>query len=123
MIDSRDGPTARQNTFPAASSYQYWRYFTLYFDCVARSAWWALATLTTIGYGDIVPITPWGKVFGGVVMLFGLGMFALPVAILATGFSQESTRHQFVVTWGMIARVPLFGSMDYSEIAEITKVI
>jgi voltage-gated potassium channel len=52
---------------------------------------------------------------GGVVMLLGVGMIALPVAIIATGFSQESTRHQFVVTWGMIARVPLFGSMDYSE--------
>ena len=60
---------------------------------------------------------------GGVVMLLGVGMIALPVAIIATGFSQESTRHQFVVTWGMIARVPLFGSMDYSEIAEITKVL
>jgi len=60
---------------------------------------------------------------GRVVMLLGVGMIALPVAIIATGFSQESTRHQFVVTWGMIARVPLFGSMDYSEIAEITKVL
>ena len=59
------------------------------FGSIPAAAWWALATLTTIGYGDIVPITPWGKVFGGIVMLFGLGMFALPIAILATGFSQE----------------------------------
>ena len=69
-----------------------------------------------------MPVTPLGKMLGRVVMLLGVGMIALPVAIIATGFSQESTRHQFVVTWGMIARVPLFGSMDYSEIAEITKV-
>ena len=68
------------------------------FGSIPAAAWWALATLTTIGYGDIVPITPWGKVFGGIVMLFGLGMFALPIAILATGFSQESARHEFVVT-------------------------
>jgi len=48
---------------------------------------------------------------------------ALPVAIIATGFNKESSRHQFVVTWGMIAGVPLFASMDYSEIAEITKLL
>ena len=93
------------------------------FGSIPQAAWWALATLTTVGYGDVVPVTPLGKILGGVVMLLGVGMIALPVAIIATGFSQESTRHQFVVTWGMIARVPLFGSMDYSEIAEITKVL
>jgi voltage-gated potassium channel len=93
------------------------------FGSIPQAAWWALATLTTVGYGDVVPVTPLGKILGGVVMLLGVGMIALPVAIIATGFSQESTRHQFVVTWGMIARVPLFASMDYSEIAEITKVL
>ena len=93
------------------------------FGSIPQAAWWALATLTTVGYGDVVPVTPLGKMLGGVLMLLGVGMIALPVAIIATGFSQESTRHQFVVTWGMIARVPLFGSMDYSEIAEITKVL
>jgi voltage-gated potassium channel len=50
-------------------------------------------------------------------------MIALPVAIIATGFNQESSRHQFVVTWSMVARVPLFASMDESEIAEITKLL
>ena len=56
-------------------------------------------------------------------MLLGVGMIALPVAIIATGFSQESSRHQFVVTWSMVARVPLFATMDESEIAEITKLL
>ena len=60
---------------------------------------------------------------GGVVMLLGVGMIALPVAIIATGFSQESGRHQFVVTWSMVARVPLFAAMNESEIAEITKLL
>ncbi|MGE5259251.1 MAG: potassium channel family protein, partial [Actinomycetota bacterium] len=81
------------------------------FGSIPDAAWWALATLTTVGYGDVVPITPWGKMLGGVVMLLGVGMIALPVAIIATGFSQESSRHQFVVTWSMLARVPLFASM------------
>src|SRR5262249_17791332 len=93
------------------------------FGSIPEATWWALSTLTTVGYGDVVPITPLGKVLGGVVMLLGVGMIALPVAIIATGFNQESSRHQFVVTWGMIARVPLFASMDYSEIAELTKML
>jgi len=93
------------------------------FASIPAAAWWALATLTTVGYGDVVPITPWGKMLGGLVMLLGVGMIALPVAIIATGFSQESSRHQFVVTWSMVARVPLFASMDESEIAEITKLL
>ncbi|HUU67837.1 MAG TPA: cyclic nucleotide-gated ion channel [Methyloceanibacter sp.] len=93
------------------------------FDSIPSAAWWALATLTTVGYGDVVPITPLGKVLGGVVMLLGVGMFALPVAIIATGFSQEANRHQFVVTWSMVARVPLFATMDQAEIAEITKLL
>jgi voltage-gated potassium channel len=93
------------------------------FGSVPAAAWWALSTLTTVGYGDAVPVTPWGKMLGGVVMLLGVGMFALPIAIIATGFSQESNRHQFVVTWSMVARVPLFASMDETEIAEITKLL
>jgi len=93
------------------------------FGSIPAAAWWGLATLTTIGYGDIVPITPWGKVFGSVVMLFGLGMFALPIAILSAGFSQESARHEFVVTWSMVARVPLFATLGAAEVAEVTKLL
>jgi voltage-gated potassium channel len=93
------------------------------FGSIPATAWWALATLTTVGYGEVVPITVWGKLLGGVVMLLGVCMFALPVAIIATGFTQESSRHQFVVTWSMVARVPLFAAMDETEVAEITKLL
>ena len=93
------------------------------FGSIPAAAWWSLATLTTVGYGDVVPLTPMGRVFGGVVMLLGVCMFALPIAIIATGFSLESARHQFVATWSMVARVPLFSSMNESEVAEITKVV
>jgi voltage-gated potassium channel len=93
------------------------------FGSIPAAAWWAIATLTTVGYGDVVPITPWGQVLGGIVMLLGVGMFALPIAIVATGFSLESARHQFVATWSMVARLPLFSSMSESEIAEITKLL
>ena len=91
------------------------------FGSIPAAAWWALATVTTVGYGAAVPVTPLGKVLGGVVMLLGVGMFALPIAIIATGFNLESARHQFVATWSMVARLPFFASMSESEIAEITK--
>jgi voltage-gated potassium channel len=93
------------------------------FGSIPASAWWALETLTTVGYGDVIPATALGKVFGGIVMLLGLCMFALPVAIIATGFSQEAARHEFVVTWSMVARVPLFSTLDAAEVVEVTKLL
>ena len=93
------------------------------FGSIPAAAWWALSTLTTVGYGDVVPVTPWGKVVGGIVMLLGVCMFALPIAIIATGFSLESARHQFVATWSMVARLPLFNNMSEAEVAEITKLL
>ena len=93
------------------------------FGSIPAAAWWALATLTTIGYGDIVPVTPLGKVFGGLVMLIGLGMFALPIAIISAGFSHESARNEFVATWSMVARIPLFTGLSANEVAEISKLL
>lgn len=93
------------------------------FGSIPAASWWALATLTTVGYGDVVPETPLGKLLGGVAMLLGVGMFALPIAIIATGFSQESMRHQFVATWSMVARIPLFANMSRAELADITKLL
>lgn len=89
------------------------------FGSIPEAAWWAMATLTTIGYGDVVPVTWLGKLFGGVVMILGLGMFALPIAIIATGFSEEAHRRDFVVTLGMVARVPLFASLPAPLVGEI----
>lgn len=90
---------------------------------IPQALWWAMATLTTVGYGDVVPITPLGKVVGAFVMLLGLAALALPVAILATGFSQESGRHEFVITWGNVARVPLFEPLQAAEIAEVCRLL
>lgn len=89
------------------------------FGSIPSAAWWALATLTTVGYGDAVPLTPFGKLFGGLVMIFGLGMFALPIGIVATGFSQEANRREFVITWSMVARVPIFAHLEAAAVAQI----
>lgn len=94
-----------------------------HFGSIPDSAWWAIATLTTVGYGDVTPQTILGKIFGGMVMLFGLGMFALPIAIISTGFAQESTKREFVVTWTMVAQVPVFKGLDAPEIAEILSLL
>ncbi len=59
------------------------------FGSIPDAMWWAMITLTTVGYGDIVPVTPFGKLFGGVIGLIGVGMVALPAAILASGFAQN----------------------------------
>ncbi len=88
---------------------------------IPAAMWWATVTLTTVGYGDIYPVTALGRVVASVTMMFGLMMVALPVGILATAFAEEIHRREFVVTWGMIARVPLFEALTASEIGEITK--
>jgi voltage-gated potassium channel len=93
------------------------------FGTIPDAMWWALSTLTTIGYGDAVPVTALGKMFGAVVMICGLGLFALPIGIVATAFVNEIHRRDFVVTWGMVARVPLFSSLDAAAIAEVMKIM
>ncbi len=93
------------------------------FASIPHAMWWALATLTTVGYGDVTPVTMWGKVFGGFIMILGIGMFALPAGILATGFAQELRRRDFVVTWQLVARIPLFGNLDAMRIAEIADLL
>jgi voltage-gated potassium channel len=93
------------------------------FGTIPDAMWWALATLTTIGYGDAVPVTPLGKVFGSIVMICGLGLFALPIGIVATAFVNEIHRRDFVVTWGMVARVPLFAALDAAAIADVMKIM
>lgn len=56
------------------------------FSSIPASMWWGVATLTTVGYGDIYPITPLGKFFGAIIALLGIGLFALPAGILGAGF-------------------------------------
>jgi voltage-gated potassium channel len=59
------------------------------FGSIPDAMWWAIVTMTTVGYGDMVPITPFGKLIGGVIAVIGLGMVALPAGLLAAGFSEQ----------------------------------
>jgi voltage-gated potassium channel len=62
------------------------------FSSIPAAMWWAVVTLTTVGYGDIYPITPVGKFLGAIIALLGIGLFALPAGILASGFADELQR-------------------------------
>ncbi|OHB64413.1 MAG: hypothetical protein A2Y76_05495 [Planctomycetes bacterium RBG_13_60_9] len=64
------------------------------FSSIPATMWWASVTLTTVGYGDMYPVTPIGKAFGALTAVLGIGMFALPCAILGAGFVEELERHK-----------------------------
>ena len=91
------------------------------FGTIPQALWWALATLTTVGYGDIVPLSWAGRLFGGVVMIFGVCMYALPIGIIASGFANEIHQRDFVIRWGLVANVPLFKGLDANLIRTIAK--
>lgn len=59
------------------------------FSSIPAALWWSVITLTTIGYGDIYPVTPIGKVIGGIIAVAGIGIVALPTAIIAGAFAEE----------------------------------
>ncbi len=64
------------------------------FTSIPQSMWWAMVTVTTIGYGDMYPETPMGQILGAVIGFVGVCVFALPVAILGAGFVEELEREQ-----------------------------
>lgn len=59
------------------------------FTSIPASMWWAVVTLTTVGYGDVTPITPLGRFLGALITILGVGLAALPAGILATGLTYE----------------------------------
>jgi voltage-gated potassium channel len=93
------------------------------FGTIPQAMWWAIVTLGTVGYGDVVPATPLGKLVSVFTIIGGLTMIALPVAIISTAFADEVRRRDFVVTWGMLARVPLFAHLSAAEIADIMRLL
>src|SRR5471032_736496 len=72
------------------------------FGNIPASLWWAVVTLTTTGYGDVVPHTVGGKMVGSVVMVSGILVLALMTGILATGFSEEERRREYLRVWDQV---------------------
>ena len=93
------------------------------FESIPQSLWWAISTMATVGYGDMAPITPIGRLIGGVAMVFGIAMFAVPAGILASGFAEELRKRDFVVNWQSVARVPLFARLDANAISSVAQLL
>ena len=93
------------------------------FGSVPATMWWAVVTLTTVGYGDVVPVTVLGRMTAALVMICGLGVFGLWTGILATGFAAETRRDNFLKTWDSVSKVPFFAALGPSAIADVTHML
>jgi voltage-gated potassium channel len=93
------------------------------FGSVPAALWWAVTTLTTTGYGDVVPITPLGRIIAAGVMICGLGVFGLWAGILATGFAAETRRDNFLRSWESVRKVPFFATLGPSAVADVTQML
>ena len=91
------------------------------FGSIPLAIWWGMETLTTVGYGDVHPITPLGKVLGTLTMLLGIGMFALPAAILGSAYYEEMQKRNFLVTLEAILEVPLFEELPIKALSKINE--
>ena len=90
------------------------------FGTIGESLWWAVVTMTTVGYGDVYPVTPLGRILAAVIMLLGVGIVALPAGILAARFAEElqARRDQ------LAARLDLAmmdGSVNPQELEELSR--
>jgi voltage-gated potassium channel len=85
-----------------------------------KAMWWAASMLAKIGGNEIAPpVTTLGRIIAAITVMLGIGCFALPVAIIGRGFYEEIRRRDFVVTFAMVARVPLFTRLDAAAIADL----
>jgi voltage-gated potassium channel len=93
------------------------------YGSIPEAMWWGIVTLTTVGYGDVTPVTFWGRMAGGLTAVMGLSMFAIPIGIIASAFIEAARRREFVDTWNLVAKVPLFRMLDAARIAAVAGVL
>jgi voltage-gated potassium channel len=89
------------------------------FGSIPDAIWWAITTVTTVGYGDVVPKTVLGRIVGGLTMISGILMIALPVAIIGSSFTEVVRQRSFVITFGMVARIPLFAELGAHVLGDV----
>jgi voltage-gated potassium channel len=93
------------------------------FSSLPAALWWTVVTVTTTGYGDKAPVSLAGRILAGGVMVSGIGLFALWAGILAGGFAQELRRREFLESWDLVVRLPLFRSLGASALNDIARLL
>ncbi len=91
------------------------------FGSIASGMYWAIVTLTTVGYGDITPLTSVGRVLSGITMVLGILTMALPAGIIASGFIQDLRRIDTAAAWVALARAQPFRHLGITDIALIAE--
>jgi voltage-gated potassium channel len=89
------------------------------FRSIPHAMWWGIVTMTTSGYGDMVPVTAIGRTLAGFSMLIGIAMLAMPVGIVANGVANEVRRRELLCNYQMVSRLPMFRGLHASAIADI----
>lgn len=88
-----------------------------------KAMWWSASMLAKIGGGELEPVTALGRIVSAITVMLGIFCFALPVAIIGRGFYEEIRRRDFVVTFAMVARVPLFAGLDAATVADLVSML
>jgi len=93
------------------------------FKSIPHAMWWGITTLTTVGYGDMVPVTFLGRIISASTMLIGIAMVAIPAGIIASGFIDEMRNESILSTWKSVRSFPLFKELNSEKISEIASVL
>lgn len=91
------------------------------FGSIPQSMWWAVVTLTTVGYGDVTPVTTAGKIFGAIITILGIGVAALPAGILASGLADELAQRREMLEQ-KFREILLSDEVDISHTVKITSI-
>jgi voltage-gated potassium channel len=90
---------------------------------MSKAMWWSASMLAKIGGGELTPMTATGRMIAAITVMLGIFCFALPVAIIGRGFYEEIRRRDFVVTFAMVAHVPLFSHLDAAAISDLIGIL
>jgi voltage-gated potassium channel len=93
------------------------------FGSIPEAMYWGITTLSTVGYGDLIPVTTAGRALAGFTVVLGILCFALPAGIIASGFIEEMRKRDFIVTWHLVAKVPLFQRLSAARIAAVAGIL